>query len=189
MSPTRGWSGGGNSEESGRVRSGGVSSGGVALVPTGELAVGRIHDAFTDWLHADDWSFQENPEKSYVVFSFQGQHALWQCVGQAREAQHQFVFYCVAAVKAPEPARSEVAEFLTRANYGLVVGNFELDFSDGDIRYKTSFQAEGLTDLPPLFRSCVYAGVYTADKYFPGLTAVMYGGSTPEQAVQLVEGE
>jgi len=149
--------------------------------------VGRIYDAMTAWFQADDWKVQENPDESFLVAAFQGRHAIWQCYAQSREEQEQFVFYSVAGVKAPEQARSEVADFLTRANYGLILGNFELDFSDGEIRYKTSFDAEGLEDPTPLFRSCIYANVLTADRYFPGLTAVMYGGSTPQQAVELVE--
>ncbi len=36
-----------------------------------------------------------------------------------------------------------VAEFITRANFGIVIGNFEIDFSDGEIRYKTSIDVEG----------------------------------------------
>jgi len=152
-----------------------------------EHDVGRIYDAMKDWFRADDWRFQENDEKTFLVMSFQGRHALWQVFAQAREEQQQFVFYAVAGVKAPEQARGEVAEFITRANYGLVLGNFELDFSDGEIRYKTSFDGEDTEDLAPLIRACVYANLLTAERYFPGLTAVMYGGSTPEQAVALVE--
>jgi hypothetical protein len=30
--------------------------------------------------------------------------------------------------------RAPPAEFITRANYGLIIGNFELDFEDGEIR-------------------------------------------------------
>ena len=149
--------------------------------------MGRIYDALKAWFEADEWKYQENPEDSFLVTAFQGRHAVWNCYAQTREEQEQFVFYAVAGVKVPEAARSEVADFLTRANYGLILGNFELDFSDGEIRYKTSFDSEGLDDPTPLFKSCVYANVLTADRYFPGLTAVMYGGSTPEQAVELVE--
>ena len=149
--------------------------------------MGRMYDAMKAWFEADDWKYQENPDESFIVMAFQGRHAVWQCYAQAREEQGQFVFYAVAGVKAPEAARNEVSDFLTRANYGLILGNFELDFSDGEIRYKTSFDSEGLDDPTPLFKACVYANVLTADRYFPGLTAVMYGGSTPEQAVELVE--
>ena len=149
--------------------------------------MGRIYDAMTAWFRGDGWTLQENEEKSYLLLVFQGRHAVWQCFAQAREAQEQFVLYAVAGVKAPEASRPEVAEFITRANYGLILGNFELDFSDGEIRYKTSFDGEGTADLAPLLRASVYANLTTADRYFPGLTAVMYGGSTPAQAVELVE--
>lgn len=36
----------------------------------------------------------------------------------------------------PEEKRSAVAEFITRANYGLPGGNFEMDWRDGELRYK-----------------------------------------------------
>ena len=149
--------------------------------------MGRIYDTMAAWFTSDDWKFQENADESFLITAFQGRHAVWQCYAQAREEQEQFVFYAVAGIKAPEQARSEIADFITRANYGLILGNFELDFNDGEIRYKTSFDAEGLDDPTALFKSSVYANVLTADRYFPGLTAVMYGGSTPAQAVELVE--
>lgn len=43
------------------------------------------------------------------------------------------------------------AEFLTRANYGLVFGNFEMDMHDGEIRYKPSFRAAEKPLVPMLF--------------------------------------
>ncbi len=41
-------------------------------------------------------------------------------------------------VKAPEEKRLAIAEFVARANDGLRIGNFELDFGDGEVRYKRS---------------------------------------------------
>jgi len=39
--------------------------------------------------------------------------------------------------------RGAVAEFINRANYGIIIGNFEMDFADGEIRYKTSIDVQG----------------------------------------------
>lgn len=36
-----------------------------------------------------------------------------------------------------------VAEFIARGNFGIVIGNFEIDFSDGEIPYKTSIDVKG----------------------------------------------
>ncbi|WP_049790798.1 hypothetical protein [Trichormus azollae] len=52
-----------------------------------------------------------------------------------------------------------IAECITRANYGMIIGNFELDFNDGEIRYKTSIDAEGERLSFALIKQVVYANV------------------------------
>ena len=81
-----------------------------------------------------------------------------------------------------------VAEFITRANFGMIIGNFEFDYSDGEIRYKTSVDLEGVEVQSNLLRNLVYANVLTMDKYFTGLMRVMYGGITPDEAIREIEG-
>ena len=41
----------------------------------------------------------------------------------------------LSAGRGAEIKRQDIAEYLTRANYGMVMGNFEMDYSDGEIRY------------------------------------------------------
>ena len=50
------------------------------------------------------------------------------------------------AISADKSSMAQVCEYLTRANYGLTVGNFELDHRDGEIRYKVSINVRD--DLP-----------------------------------------
>ncbi len=68
-----------------------------------------------------------------------------------------------------------IAEFITRANYGLVIGNFELDFSDGELRYKTAIDVEDDNLSFALIKQMVYANVIIMDKYLPGIMAVIEG--------------
>lgn len=42
----------------------------------------------------------------------------------------------VFPLHAEEKARPAIAEFLTRANYEINLGCFDMDFEDGEIRYK-----------------------------------------------------
>jgi len=83
----------------------------------------------------------------------------------------------------------KVAEFLTRANYGMRIGNFELDFSDGEVRYKSSLDFEGVGLEPIMIRNAIYPAVQTMDRYFPGLIAVVAGAKSAAEAVQVVEQE
>ena len=81
-----------------------------------------------------------------------------------------------------------VSEFITRANFGMIIGNFELDLSDGEVRYKTSVDLEGVDIQSNMLRNLLYANVLTMDKYFTGLMRVIYGGITAQEAIQEIEG-
>jgi hypothetical protein len=116
--------------------------------------------------------------------AFQGDNGKWTCYAKARVEQEQFVFYSVCPVNAPESKRLAIAEFLTRANSGMIIGNFELDFADGEIRYKTSIDVEGDSLSSALIKRVVYANVTMMDEYLPGIMSVISGDVSPEKAIR-----
>jgi hypothetical protein len=151
--------------------------------------MGQILDAMVAFFEEDDWSFGQLEEEPVLALGFQGENGQWTCYAQAREEGEQFLFYSVCPVNAPEDKRLVMAEFLTRANYGLYIGNFELDLDDGEIRYKTSIDVEGDRLSTALVRQLVYANVFTMDHYLPGIMRVIYGDASPAEAIAQVVGE
>jgi hypothetical protein len=137
---------------------------------------------------ADDWNYTKLDEGDAVVMGFIGDNARWQCYCKVREEQKQVMFYSIAPVSTPEPKRGEVSEFTTRANYGLIIGNFEMDFSDGEVRYKSSIDVEDAEFSPSLIRNMVYANVMTMDRYLPGLLGMIHGDLSATDAIAKVEG-
>jgi hypothetical protein len=119
---------------------------------------------------------------------FEGKNGSWVCYAQARDEQRQFLCYSVMESKVPEPKRQAVAEFLTRANYGLWIGNFEMDFSDGEVRFKTSVDVGGGELTTAMVKTLVHTNVLMMDRYLPGIMSVIYGGTAPAEAVAEVEG-
>ncbi len=108
--------------------------------------------------------------------------------------------YSICPLRIPVDRRSAMAEFLIRANYGLVIGNFEMDYDDGEVRYKTSLDVEEMEDLAGpmdtaedagptfvLLRHIVYANVAAMDRYLPGILAVLAGSQTPAEAVERID--
>ena len=150
--------------------------------------MGRILDAVGHFLEQDDWPLSPIEGRTVYKTGFEGKNGQFTCYAQERTEQDQFVFYSIFPVKAPENKLAEVAEFLTRANYGMIIGNFELDYADGEIRYKTSVDVEDVDLVEPLIRHMIYANVLTMDKYFPGLMRVLYAGIDPVDAIDEVEG-
>lgn len=150
--------------------------------------MGRILDAIERFLREDDWPYSLVSGRTMFKTGFEGKNGQFTCYAQEREDQQQFVFYSIFPVRAPEGRLHEMAEFVTRANYGMIIGNFEMDYSDGEIRYKTSVDIEDIELPEPLVRHLIYANVLTMDKYFTGLMRVLYGGIEPAAAVEEVEG-
>jgi len=152
----------------------------------------RILRAFIDYFEADDWRFERSDAKPVLRLSFQGRNGhTWSCFAQSRmnETQAQALFYSVAPIKVLEPKRLAISEFITRANYGMIIGNFEMDFSDGELRYKTSVDLAGGTELNhQLIKPLVYTNVLMMDKYLPGVMEILYGEVSPEQAIRKIEG-
>lgn len=147
-----------------------------------------ILDTAVGFFEEDGWPFAQVEGQSVLRVGFQGQNGQWTCFAQAREEQTQFIFYSVCPVNAPEDKRLDLAEFLTWANYGLFIGNFEMDLSDGEIRYKTSIDVEGDRLSQALVQQLVYTNVFMMDRYLPGIMRVLYGGASPAEAIAEVEG-
>ena len=146
-----------------------------------------ILDVVTQFFKEDEWPFTPLEGKPILRTAFSGKNGNWNCFAQAREEQYRFIFYSVCTVNTPEGRRPAMAEFLTRANYGLIIGNFELDFNDGEVRFKTSIDVEGYELTSALIKQMVYANVLTFDKYLPGVMKVMYSEVNPLDAVNEIE--
>ncbi len=150
--------------------------------------MGRILETVERFLKSDDWPVSPVEGRTVIKTGFEGKNGQFTCYAQERNEQEQFVFYSIFPVRTPDDKMNEVAEFITRANYGMIIGNFELDYGDGEIRYKTSVDVEDMEIREPLVRHLVYANVLTMDKYFPGLMRVLYAGIDPVNAIAEVEG-
>lgn len=147
----------------------------------------KLLDDLKMFFQEDGWSFTEIEDFPALRLPFRARNGEWACYAQAREEQDLFVFYSVFPIKTPEAYRPKMAEFIARANYGLLIGNFEMDLSDGEIRYKTSFGMDAIQLSPAVIRPVVYANVLTVEHYMPGILAVLNNDKSPEEAVMMVE--
>ncbi len=140
------------------------------------------------FLEDDEWYPSQLDDRPIFRMTFAGDNGQFVCYAQIVMDLEIFLFYAMAPIKVEEDKRLEVAEFLTRANYGMRIGNFEMDFNDGEVRYKSSLDFEGVLLSYDLIKHAIYPAVLTMDRYMPGLMSVIYGQRTPAEAIQDVEG-
>jgi hypothetical protein len=135
--------------------------------------------------HEIHYTWEEGWE--YVRFDWRGKNGRWEIVMYEVADRTALAVYGILPIFTPEEKRTAMAELLARANYGLLLGNFELDFEDGEIRFRTSLDTNGL-ELPdemivPLLR----ANIAMMDHYLPAILQVAYGGTSAKEAVGQVE--
>jgi hypothetical protein len=108
------------------------------------------------------------------------------CFIKVDEADAQVLCYCVIPQKTAPHRRAAMSELLTRANYGLYLGNFEMDFDDGEVRFKTSlaFQDDLLTF--PLLAQVIQPCVAAMNQYWQAIVQVN-NGTDPAAALLLAE--
>ena len=153
----------------------------------GGFALGRIYDSVLAFLQNDHWRYEDIPAENAVRFGFTGRNARFECFGRANEENEIFVFYTIVPIRAPESQRGLIAELIARINYGLNIGNFELDMADGEIRYKTSIDVEGGELAHRMVETLLSVNISTTDRYFPAFTDVLYAGVVPVEAVARIE--
>ena len=119
-----------------------------------------------------------------------GKNGEWDSVAIAFEESSQALFYSICPIKAPEAGREQIVEFIMRANYGMKIGNFEMDYEDGDgeIRYKTSIDVGDDRLTYALIAKLVEPNIAMMDNYLPGIMQVIVEDATPLQAIEMVEG-
>ena len=134
----------------------------------------------------DGWPIQIASD-DVLQTAYKGDSGQWMCHTYCWNDEGLIAFYSVCPISIPDGLRLQLSEFITRANHNLVLGNFEMDFGSGEIRFKTSLGLEGTDFTEELWRPLVLSNISIMDRYLPGILAVVSGGKTPAQAIAHLE--
>ena len=146
-----------------------------------------ISDIVKDFLREDNWNYLQLNDGITLQLTGQGNNGQITCYARSYDQQKQFIFYSLYPEEIPKEKRSAIAELITRINYGMIIGNLEMDFNDGELRYKTSIDVESDRLSPALVKRVVYANVLTMDQYLPAITAIVNEECSIEDAIAQVE--
>ena len=116
-----------------------------------------------------------------------GDHGRWEWLA-CTEQESGLSFCSLFPINVPARQRPAAAEYLMRANDGLMPGHFEMDFQDGQVRYLTNLTLDPgrVPEVEPL-EEMIYANFAMMDKHLPGLLLVIYGRMKPQRAIRTVD--
>jgi hypothetical protein len=135
----------------------------------------ELKRAFTE----NGWPYSEVRGAPVLLADLSGPAGRWSFYAQAVEEKDLVLLYSICPQRVPEARRLEVSHFLTRANYGLADGNFELDFEDGEVRYKTVLHVHGDELDGLVLRRLLRSNGIAVETYLPALGLIIAGTSVP----------
>lgn len=144
-------------------------------------------DVITEYLDHLEWRYVPHEGEGMIKFGLAAQNCKLDCLVHVIEDQEFVLFFTVLPILVPENKRLSIAEYITRANYGLNAGCFEMDFEDGEVRFRTYANTDSNALNIEIVRHLLHTNVQTMDKYSPGLMKVVYGNISPSDAVKEVE--
>lgn len=84
---------------------------------------------------------------------------------------------------------NSMSEFINRANYGLKLGNFELDFGDGEIRFKVHVMCKDIVPSKSIVKRSIYCPATMFDRYGEGIVGIIFGVMSSKEAIEKCEGD
>jgi hypothetical protein len=145
-----------------------------------------IVDVVVAYFEARAWTVVAVSETTLST-PVEGANGTWVAFTNVREEQRQLLVHSVFPEDVPEDRRTEMALFVTRANFGMVIGCFELDLDDGELRFKTSIDVDGAELTDPLIDHVMLANASMMDRYVPGIRSVL-DGMPADLAIAAIDG-
>jgi hypothetical protein len=148
---------------------------------------GPLFDDLVEFFSGDEWDPEQIEDQPVLKMEFEGDNGKWTCLAYAYDERERVVFTSLLPVEVSDDKLAEAVEYLNRANFGMEIGNFELDYSDGAVQFRTSIDIEGGELTPKMIQNLAYLNVMVTDQYLPGLVMVLEGDASPEDAIESVE--
>jgi len=140
---------------------------------------------FAEFFNHRGWGYNQDPTKPVIHTGFSGDNGRWQCVAVAGPEDKHLLFLSLLPSKATSNRRAACAELLTRINFGLALGCFELDFEGGEIRFRTSIPLASEAVSPEVVEHLVFSNLSTVDRFFGAIMNVIYADVPPKAALNL----
>ena len=93
----------------------------------------------------------------------------------------------VAPINASRTEYDMVVEYITRANYGLMIGNFEFDYEDGEVRFQSCLPSWDGQPNQENIESIVDMPYHMFKNYGDGLVKAIMGFGNPEEDIAAAE--
>ena len=150
----------------------------------------EIVNVVKKFLADDNWHYSFNEDTGIFRFNLRIRSKIQSINYVIDVHDDEFVTYGMCPIGAdhenPE-MMAQMAEFICRANYGLRNGCFELDFRDGEIRFRSYVDCENLIPSTDVVKNSVHCTAAMFKRYATGIVDIIFGGASAKDAISKCE--
>lgn len=150
----------------------------------------EIVNVVKQFLADDDWHYSFNEDTGVFRFGLRIRSKIQNISYAIDVHDDEFVTYgmCpIGAVREDPEMMAQMAEFICRANYGLKNGCFEMDWSDGEIRFKSYVDCEDSLPSTKVVKNSVHCTAAMIKRYAPGIVDIIFGGAKAKDVITKCE--
>ncbi|QGQ93747.1 YbjN domain-containing protein [Paenibacillus psychroresistens] len=136
----------------------------VSEIEEASLVV-SLNEVIESYFSAKEWAF-ERLDDSLLRLAVKGEQGDWVTLVQTDEEDQRCIVYSVYPDLVPESRREAMAAILTQENYEMPVGNFEMDLTDGEVRFRTSIEVVKHQFTSEWFERMFMVNISITDGYF-----------------------
>lgn len=136
------------------------------------------------FFEADDVPFIADSVKGVGTATFcSRRHGTVNLLAEVDDERKVMVLSFHIPITVPEERRADMAEAITRVNYRLLMGSFEMCMRYGEVNFKLAIPFDDAALSLKQFRSCMGAASSTLDHYVPAFFKILFGGVSAEEAI------
>jgi len=143
-------------------------------------------DRVCDYLNDKEWSFTRFEDRDCLVFNLRLRDGgvrvivdIWEGAGWSR-----ILVYAIYPTFVPEHRRPAVCEAIARINYANILGCFEMDMADGEVRARTTLESDVLIGEEMIDRA-IRKSLDLADQYQAALLSVAFGNASAKDVLEM----
>lgn len=150
----------------------------------------EIVNVIKKFLEDDDWHYSFDEDTGIFRFDLRIRSKIQSISYVIDVHDDEYVTYGMCPIGADHENRemmAQMAEFICRANYGLKNGCFELDFRDGEIRFRSYVDCENCIPSAEVVKNSVHCTAAMIKRYAPGIVDIIFSGATAKDAITKCE--
>jgi hypothetical protein len=150
--------------------------------PTSSAPEGMLLSTIRAMLDAQQFQYQAIGTNS-LTSTFHNEHGVYTILFSAWDATAIVTLWGAYGSNIPENRRVPIAEALTRINFLLSLGNFELDFSDGELHFRIGIDVEDGRLSEKMLSNMLCCTLHAMERFHVALMRIAFGDIEPETAL------